>query len=112
MLRMDPLAVVAEPRRREILALVWDEELAAGAIADRVDVTFGAVSQHLGILREAGFVRVRREGNRRLYRADKAALGPLRSVLESMWSDRLDALAQAIEADRAPGRRSQPPRRR
>ena len=97
---MEPLAVVAEPRRREILALVWDEELAAGAIAEQVDVTFGAVSQHLGILRDAGFVRVRRDGNRRLYRADKEALGPLRAVLESMWSDQLDALAAAIDADR------------
>lgn len=96
---MDPLNVVAEPHRRRILSLVWDEELAAGRIASHFDVTFGAVSQHLGVLRDAGFVRVRRVGTQRLYLADKDALGPLRAVLESMWSDQLDRLAEAIEAD-------------
>lgn len=94
---MDPLQIIAEPRRRDILALVWDRELPAGDIASRFDVTFGAVSQHLGVLRKAGFVTVRRDGNRRLYRTDKAALGPLREVLESMWADTLENLATAIE---------------
>lgn len=96
---MDPLTVVAEPRRREILGLIWDHELPAGRIASHFDVTFGAVSQHLGILRDAGFVRVRQEGNRRFYSADKEALGPLGPVLEAMWADTLDRLVEAIEAD-------------
>lgn len=94
---MDPLQVIAEPRRREILALVWDEEMAASEIAACFDVTFGAVSQHLGVLREAGFVRMRPEGNRRYYRADKDRLGPFREVLERMWGDTLDRLAETIE---------------
>jgi len=98
---MDPLLVVAEPRRRQILALVWDEELPAGQIASHFEVTFGAVSQHLGVLRDAGFVRVRKDGNRRLYSADKERLGPLRPMLESMWSDTLDQLASTIERDLA-----------
>lgn len=89
--------MIAEPRRREILALVWDRELAAGEIAARTDVTFGAVSQHLGVLREAGFVRLRREGNRRYYRADRDRLGPYREVLEAMWGDSLDRLTRAVE---------------
>ena len=96
---MDPLLVIAEPRRREILALVWEGELAAGQIASRFDVTFGAVSQHLTVLRDAGFVHVRKDGNRRFYRADKEALGPFRAMLEAMWSDTLDDLAQAIERE-------------
>jgi DNA-binding transcriptional ArsR family regulator len=91
--------VIAEPRRREILALVWDREMAAGDIAARFDVSFGAVSQHLGILRQAGFVRTRREGNRRYYLADKDGLGPLRQVLETMWKDTLDDLADAVERE-------------
>jgi DNA-binding transcriptional ArsR family regulator len=93
------MQVVSEPRRREILHLVWDQELSAGDIARQFDVTFGAVSQHLGILREAGFVTARREGNRRLYRADKDRLGPLANALEAMWADALDRLANAVEAD-------------
>jgi DNA-binding transcriptional ArsR family regulator len=96
---MDALQVVSEPRRREILRLVWNDELSAGDIAARFDVTFGAVSQHLGILREAGFVRARRDGNRRLYRADRARLGPLAQALEAMWTDSLDRLAAAVESD-------------
>ena len=50
---IDTLAVLAEPRRQQILQLVWDEERAAGDIAANTDVTFGAVSQHLRVLRDA-----------------------------------------------------------
>lgn len=96
---MDALRVVAEPRRREILRLVWDRERAAGDIARRFDVSFPAVSQHLGVLRDAGFVSVRRDGRTRLYRADRRALGPLRPMLERMWRDDLDRLARLVEEE-------------
>lgn len=99
---MDGLQVIGDPTRREILRLVWDGEQTAGAIADRFPVTFGAVSQHLGILRHAGFVTVRAAGNRRYYQADRYALGPLAQVLEVMWSSSLDRLAAAAEADPSP----------
>jgi DNA-binding transcriptional ArsR family regulator len=99
MVPMDALQVVSEPRRREILRLVWTDELSAGEIAARFDVTFGAVSQHLAILRDAGFVQLRRDGNRRLYRADQQRLGPLAQALEAMWTDTLDRLADAVESD-------------
>jgi DNA-binding transcriptional ArsR family regulator len=97
---MDALQVIGEPRRRDILRLVWDRERSAGEIAAEMPVTFGAVSQHLGVLREAGFVSVRRAGNYRFYRADRAALGPLALALESMWAMSLDGLAAAVESDR------------
>jgi DNA-binding transcriptional ArsR family regulator len=100
---MDALQVVSQPHRREILRLVWDAELSAGQIADRFDVTFGAISQHLRVLREAGFVRARRDGNHRLYLADRERLGPLAVALEAMWSDALDRLAAAVEADQDAG---------
>lgn len=100
---MDSLQVVADPTRRDILAMVWDRELPAGTIAAGFDVTFGAVSQHLTVLREAGFVNVRKDGNRRLYRADKEGLGPLRAVLESMWEATLDRLVDTIENDQTQG---------
>jgi DNA-binding transcriptional ArsR family regulator len=96
---MDALQVVSEPRRREILRLVWDRELTSGDIAASFDVTFGAVSQHLGVLRQAGFVKVRAEGNRRYYRADRKRLGPLATALEAMWTDTLDRLAEAVESE-------------
>jgi DNA-binding transcriptional ArsR family regulator len=94
---MDALQVIAEPRRREILRLVWDDEASAGEIAARFDVSFPAVSQHIAVLREAGFVRVRREGTRRLYRADRQQLGDLAGVLQRMWTSTLDELASLAE---------------
>jgi DNA-binding transcriptional ArsR family regulator len=96
---MDAFQVLAEPRRRQILGLVWGRELAATEIASQFDVTFGAISQHLAVLREAHFVTVRKDGNRRLYRADEVALGPFKDVLESMWARTLSDLASQIELD-------------
>jgi DNA-binding transcriptional ArsR family regulator len=94
---MDAVQILAEPRRREILRLVWDSERSAGDIASAFDVTFGAVSQHLGVLRRAGLVVVRRDGTRRFYRADREALRPFAALLEEMWSDQLDRLAALAE---------------
>jgi len=98
---MDAMRVVAEPRRREILRLVWDGERSAGEIAAHFDVTFGAVSQHLAALREAGLVSVRREGTRRFYRADRRALRPYAPMLRQLWSERVDRLADLAEAAEA-----------
>lgn len=94
---VDLLQVLAEPTRREIVRLVWDDELAASDIAAHFDATFGAVSQHLRVLREAGVVNVRSAGTRRFYQADREALGPLAQYLRSMWSTNLDALAELAE---------------
>ena len=98
---MDTLQLITEPTRRQILRLIWDRELRSGEVANAFDVSFGAVSQHLALLREAGFVNMRKDGNRRLYRADKKALGPLGAVLQSMWSTSLDSLVATVEADAA-----------
>lgn len=103
MVLVDALQVIGEPRRRDILHLVWNAELSSGEIASRFDVTFGAVSQHLAVLRDAGFVTVRRDGNRRFYRADRERLGPLALALEAMWASTLDRLAAAIETDKGVG---------
>ncbi len=96
---MDPFQIVTEPNRRRILQLIWTDELPAGEIARHFDVTFGAVSQHLALLREAGYVTTRKDGTRRLYRADRRGLGPLAGVLESMWAAALDDLADAVERE-------------
>ncbi|HEX8743454.1 MAG TPA: metalloregulator ArsR/SmtB family transcription factor [Thermoleophilaceae bacterium] len=91
------LRAIAEPRRRRILTLVRDGELSAGTIAEHFDVTRPAISQHLGVLKEAGLVSERREGTRRLYRARPEGLVELRSFLEGFWDERLDALKRAAE---------------
>jgi DNA-binding transcriptional ArsR family regulator len=100
---MDPLQVIASPRRLRILELVWDRDLTAGEIAARFDVSWPAISQHLAVLRTAGFVRERREGTSRIYRADQDALGSLRAVVEEHWRGsltRLKALAEAEQQEK------------
>lgn len=111
---MDALAVIAEPTRRRILQLVWQQELAAGDIAAKFPVTFSAVSQHLAVLRGAGLVEERRQGRKRLYRADLEKLGPLKDMLERMWAEQLGALKSLAEVEqrsigREHGRRTHDP---
>jgi DNA-binding transcriptional ArsR family regulator len=93
------LKAIAEPRRRQILALVRDEELPAGEIAAHFDVSRPAVSQHLNVLKEAGLVSERRNGTQRLYRARPEGLVELKVFLEGFWDDRLDALKREAEKE-------------
>ena len=89
---LDPilLSAIASPRRREILRLLWNEELSAGAInAAFPDVTFGAVSLQLRSLTRAGLVSVRPEGRYRYYSVQRERLGPVGALLEQMWADAL-----------------------
>jgi len=96
---VEPLQVIAAPRRLRILELVWDRELSAGQIAAQFEVSWPAVSQHLRVLKEAGLVVERRQGTSRIYRADKAALGPLRTVVEDHWQRGLDRIKDLAEAE-------------
>ena len=93
------LKAIANPNRREILRLVGIGELSAGEIADRFDVSRPAVSQHLTVLKEAGLVDERRDGTRRLYRANRNGLAELRDHLDQFWGDRLDALRREAERE-------------
>ena len=93
------LKAIAAPHRRQILSLVRDGELSAGAIAAHFDVTRPAVSQHLAVLKEAGLVEERRNGTRRLYRARPEGLDPIREFLEQFWDERLEALKREAELE-------------
>ena len=99
-------AVLASPRRREILRLVWDHEMAAGDIHKAMpDVTFGAVSLQLRALIDAGLVHARTDSRHRYYRARREALGDVGQVLERMWGDalwRLKLHAEFVETRRGP----------
>jgi DNA-binding transcriptional ArsR family regulator len=101
----DLLRALAEPRRQAILRLVWHGEREAGEIHRAAGgITFGAVSQHLRVLRDAGAVRTRKDGRRRLYRADHATLRPLRGYLEKMWAQSLGDLKALAEDEERKGR--------
>ena len=96
---VEPLQVIAAPRRLRILELIWDRELSAGEIAAQFDVSWSAVSQHLTVLRRAGFVTERREGTSRIYQADRAGLGSLRGVIEEYWRASLLHVKELAETE-------------
>jgi DNA-binding transcriptional ArsR family regulator len=97
---MDLVAkAIAEPRRRQILALVRERELSAGEIAAGFDVSRPAVSQHLTVLRGAGLLSERRQGTSRYYRARPEGLAGLRDFMDGFWTDRLERLKLAAELE-------------
>ena len=100
------LSAIGSPRRREILRLLWDQELTAGAIHQAMpDVTFGAVSLQLKVLADAGLVESRADAQFRVYAVRREALGPVAAMLETMWADALWQLklkAELKESRRGP----------
>lgn len=109
------MRAIAEPRRREILRLVWNQERSVGEIAGHFDITRPAISQHLRVLEAAGLVTLRRDGRRSIYRARRSALQELRAYLTAFWDDELAALRTAAEraerAEREKGSHEHRPRR-
>ncbi|MDX6440543.1 MAG: hypothetical protein QOE43_272 [Gaiellaceae bacterium] len=93
------LRAIAEPRRRRILELVGGRELSAGEIASHFEVTRPAISQHLGVLKEAGLVNERRNGTQRLYRARPQGLAELKAFLDRFWDEKLEALQREAERE-------------
>ena len=105
------LAAIGSPRRREILRLLWSQELTSGAMHQAMrDVTFGAVSLQLKVLSDAGLVESRPEAQYRVYRVRHEALGPVAAMLEAMWTDALWHLK--LKAELKETRRGPRPRRR
>jgi DNA-binding transcriptional ArsR family regulator len=101
------LRAIAEPRRRRILELVGARELSAGEIASHFEVTRPAISQHLGVLKEAGLVDERRNGTQRLYRARPQGLAELKAFLDGFWDEKLEALQREAERkERKHGKRN------
>lgn len=94
-----PLKAIAEPHRRRILTLVRDEEMSAGRIASNFNVSGPAISQHLKVLKEAGLVDERRDGTRRLYSLRRSGLIEVREFVEQFWSEGLERLKYAAEAE-------------
>jgi DNA-binding transcriptional ArsR family regulator len=100
---MDTLAALADPTRRRILELLVDGEVTAGDLSDQFSVSRPAISRHLRVLREAGLVRSRVDGQRRVYALDAQPLAELDAWLapyRRFWTQRLDALDTEIRRGR------------
>ena len=102
---LDPFTALADPTRRRIVAALHDGERPVGELVDAVGIAQSGVSRHLRILERAGFVRVRPDGQRRLYALRPEPFHALDGWLKgyrSLWEARLDRFGDAL-------RRSQPP---
>jgi DNA-binding transcriptional ArsR family regulator len=95
-----PFTALAEPQRRLILDLLRGRELTVGELVERLRISQPGVSKHLRVLREAGLVRVRRDGRRRWYGLDAEPLAELDEWLapyREHWGGRLDALERHLD---------------
>lgn len=91
------LDAVGNPTRRAVLHLLRDDAHTVRELTEALPVTQSAVSQHLRVLHDAGLVRVRAEGTRRLYSVDLDGLAAVRAWVDSFWDDVLDAFVEHAE---------------
>lgn len=105
---MEALSALADPTRRRIVELLAQRDRTAGEIVAEFALTPPAISQHLKVLREAGLVTVRAEGQQRIQALDPAGFDELDAWLEMTrraWSRRLDALERELRAEDARARK-------
>lgn len=80
---MDVYEALADPTRREIVAMLAAGEQSAGDIADRFPIAGPSVSRHLKVLRESGLISYRRDATRRIYRLDSEPLDEVRQWMQA-----------------------------
>jgi DNA-binding transcriptional ArsR family regulator len=97
--RTEGFAALGDPTRREIFARLAERPRAVGELAGELPVTRPAVSQHLKVLKDAGLVVDRPEGNRRIYQAHPAGVAALRAQLDTFWTQALATFEQVVDHD-------------
>src|ERR671925_1721825 len=101
---MQSLIALADPNRRRIVEMLAAQELSAGEIGAGFEISAPAVSQHLKVLKEASIVRVRVDGQRRIYALDPAGFAELDLWLSSVrrfWNEKLDELERQMQRHKA-----------
>jgi DNA-binding transcriptional ArsR family regulator len=104
MVRMQSLSAIADPTRRRIVELLAVRERTAGELVEEFDLSAPAISQHLNVLREAGIVTTRVDGQSRIQALNPAGLDEFEAWLQktrAVWSRRLDTLERELRADDA-----------
>jgi DNA-binding transcriptional ArsR family regulator len=102
----DPFDALGDPHRRRILGLLRDGERSVGQIAEGMPISRPAVSRHLRLLKEAGLVKERAVGVRRLYALDGLGAAEVRRYLESVWGEAATRYRMVAENTAPRGRRS------
>jgi len=95
----DALTALADPTRRAIFERIAEHPSPVGELARRFPVSRPAVSQHLKVLKDAGLVSDRRDGNRRIYHVEPAGIGALRAYFDRFWNQSLAAFKAAAEKE-------------
>jgi len=91
------LQCLSDPTRRRVFERLRGGPKSVGVLAAGLPVSRPAVSQHLRALKDAGLVKDRSEGTRRVYYIDPDGLGELRRWLDGFWDDALDAFKNEVE---------------
>ncbi|MFO1013853.1 MAG: metalloregulator ArsR/SmtB family transcription factor [Caulobacteraceae bacterium] len=97
---METLSALADPVRRDIVAMLAERERTAGEIASRFEITGPAISRHLKVLRQAGLAKVRGDAQRRIYSLDPKPLDELQAWIttqKNIWARQLDALGAHLD---------------
>jgi len=105
---MQSLLAIADPTRRRIVELLATRDHTAGELVAEFDLSAPAISQHLNVLREAGLVTTRAEGQSRIQSLNPKGLDELDAWLDRtrrFWSSRLDALEAELKAEDAKNRK-------
>lgn len=105
---MQSLGAIADPTRRRIVELLAVRDRTAGELVEAFDLSAPAISQHLNVLREAGLITTRAEGQSRIQSINPAGFDDLDAWLQrtrAVWSRRLDALERELRADDAAKRK-------
>src|SRR5688572_11309371 len=96
----DPFNAVAEPKRRQVLAVIGTQELSVNEIVELLGWPQPMVSKHLGVLKQVGLVSERRVGRQRLYRVNAERLRPIFdwvAPFERIWTERFERLDEVLQ---------------
>ena len=88
---------VADDSRRQVLVLLKDGEKTPSEIATHFEFTFPALSTHLRVLRDAGLVKERKEGQRKLYSVNRDGMSEMVEFFDMFWTNKLRSLKQFVE---------------
>ena len=96
----DPFNAVAEPKRRQVLAVLGTQELSVNQLVELLGWNQPSVSKHLGVLKQVGLVSERRVGRQRMYRVNAERLRPIYdwvAPFERIWNERFDRLDEVLK---------------
>ncbi|MBY0297248.1 MAG: metalloregulator ArsR/SmtB family transcription factor [Methylobacterium sp.] len=93
------IAALGDPTRRQIFERLAHGPSPVGELASTMAVTRPAVTQHLGVLKEAGLVTETAQGTRRIYRLNRRGISAIHAWLDERWAEALNAAGSTLDQD-------------